>query len=494
VHKLSAITVLDLQGPAARDTRRTRKFARELKKRNGNWHSVGPTVDELREAVLYNAHGTHVLLLGAHDLPSDELVERLSLLATTHPTHDIIYGNAERVAVGASDPAVQVVRPRWSPTRLLHENYIGDTLLVRTSFLLSVTRAELFHERWDTWDFLLASIRAGARVGHDPAVWTTEVTRKRSSDLQSDSRRQTATTTRAALVQNHLERMGSPRIARDSATTGRVEIIPSQATKLPNHSFLTLTAGAADSALYGGKPFIVKHLETVQEFSTDSMDQHVVVVGPECDPAIKDSMLAARSPATTVVDVDGDFSFASRCNAASQHTTSEFLIFTNDDFIPSREDWVAHLLAPFEDKEVGITGATLLYEDGSIQHAGHKVVGGNFFHSHHAMNPEMAGWSDLVGTNREVDAVTGACFAVRRSVFDRVGGFFEGLPFNYNDVDLCLKVRRVGYTVVHVGTPLGTHHESKTRPPTVLPEEVELFFRRWPERAETSEYPFLTEH
>jgi len=491
VLKLSAMTVLDPPGPAARDTRRTRKFARELKKMSGSWHSVVPNVDELREAVLQNAHGTHVLLLGAHDLPSDELVERLSLLATTHPTHDIIYGNAERVVVGAPDHVVQVVRPRWSPTRLLHENFIGDTVLVRTSFLLSVTRAELFHERWNTWDFLLASIRAGARVGHDPAVWTTEVQQKSSSGRPPKLLGQA---TRAALVQNHLERMGSPRIARDSATTGRVEIIPSQATKLPNHSFLTLTAGAADSALYGGKPFIVKHLETVQEFSTDSMDQHVVVVGPECDPAIKDSMLAARSPTTTVVDVDGDFNFASRCNAASQHTTSEFLIFTNDDFIPSREDWVAHLLAPFEDKEVGITGATLLYEDGSIQHAGHKVVGGNFFHSHHAMNPEMAGWSDLVETNREVDAVTGACFAVRRSVFDRVGGFFEGLPFNYNDVDLCLKVRRVGYTVVHVGTPLGTHHESKTRPPTVLPEEVELFFRRWPERAETSEYPFLTEH
>jgi len=437
VHKLSVMTVLDPQGPAERDKRRGRKFGRELKKRNGSWHSVGPTVDELREAVLHNAHGTHVLLLGEHSRPSDELVEQLSLLATAHPTHDIIYGNAERVVVGDSDHVVQVLRPRWSPTRLLHENYIGDTLLVRTSFLLSVTRSELFHDRWDTWDFLLASIRAGARVFHDAAIWTTEVTRKLSSDLQSDSRGQTATTTRAALVQNHLERMGSPRIARDSATTGRVEIIPSQATKLPNHSFLTLTAGAADSALYGGKPFIVKHLETVQEFSTDSMDQHVVVVGPECDLAIKDSMLAARSPATTVVEVDGDFNFASRSNAARQHTSSEFLIFTNDDFIPSREDWVVHLLAPFEDKAVGITGATLLYEDGSIQHAGNEVEGGNFFHSHHAMNPEIAGWSDLVETNREVDAVTGACFAVRSSVFDRVGGFFEGLPFNYNDVDLC---------------------------------------------------------
>lgn len=490
-HKFGALTVLDPQGPAARDTRRTRKFARELKKRNGNWQSIGPTVDELREAVLHNAHGTHVLLLGAHDLPSDELVERLTLLAVTHPTFDIIYGDAKRVVGDNSSQVLHVAKPRWSPTRLLHENYIGDTLMVRTTFLLSITRGELCHERWDTWDFLLASIRAGARVGHDPAVWTTEIQQEASSGRPPEVLGQA---TRAAIVQNHLERIGSPRIARDSATTDRVEIIPSQATKLPNHSFLTLTAGAADSALYGGKPFIVKHLETVQKFSTDSMDQHVVVVGPECDPAVKDSMLAARSPATTVVEVDRDFNFASRSNVASQHTTSEILIFTNDDFIPSRQDWVAHLLAPFEDKEVGITGATLLYEDGSIQHAGHKVVGGNFFHSHRAINPEMAGWHDLVETNREVDAVTGACFAVRRSVFNRVGGFFEGLPFNYNDVDFCLKVRRVGYTVVQVGTPLGTHHESKTRPPTVLPEEFELFSRRWPERAEISEYPFLTEH
>jgi GT2 family glycosyltransferase len=92
--------------------------------------------------------------------------------------------------------------------------------------------------------------------------------------------------------------------------------------------------------------------------------------------------------------------------------------------------------------------------------------------------------------NREVDAVTAACLAIRARVFDDVGGLFEGFPLNYNDIDLCLKVRSLGLSVVHVGEPLGHHFESRTREPVILPEEVSLFHSRWPTRPLESDYSF----
>jgi GT2 family glycosyltransferase len=92
--------------------------------------------------------------------------------------------------------------------------------------------------------------------------------------------------------------------------------------------------------------------------------------------------------------------------------------------------------------------------------------------------------------NREVDAVTGACLAIRASVFDEVGGFFEAFPLNYNDIDLCLKARMLGHSIVHVGEPLGHHYESLTRKAIILPEEATLFYSRWPARPAQSEFPF----
>lgn len=489
-HNPRSITVVDFLGPGERDKRLIRRFANELKKRDGNWHKSSRDLIELHEIIRRHSWGTHILLLGANDLPSDELAERLELIAVTHPTADIIYGDTA-VALGEKTKnATPVFKPRWSPARLLHENFVGDAILVRTAFFLSIAREELYFDEWESWDFLLASLRANARVHHDPAVWTID-TRGTPSRVESGQlTRRGKAASRAKFVNDHLKRAGSSRIVRELESSKFLEIVPLRTDQLPSHSFVTLTAGASDAALNGGEPFIMTHLEAVRSHASVSMDSHVVIIGPECNPAVRQSLSEIRGYSVALVEVEGEFNFAARSNVGRQYARSEILVFTNDDFVPTRSDWLSQLLAPFEDEKVGITGATLLYDDGSVQHAGHEVIGGNFFHTHHALTPDDEGWERLVSTNREVDAVTGACLAIRRSVFDRVGGFFEGLPFNYNDVDLCMKVRSLGYHVVNVGVPVGVHYESKTRPATVLPEEMDLFFRRWPERSETSEYPF----
>lgn len=490
LHNPSSITVLDFLGPLERDPRMIRRFANELKKRDGNWHKASRNPAELHETIRRHSWGTHILLLGANDLPSDELVERLELIAVTHPTADIIYGDSAIALGQKTKNATPVLKPRWSPARLLHENFVGDTMLVRTAFFLSVVREELYFDEWDSWDFLLASIRANARVHHEQAVWTVEIpgTQSRVDSVRPPRRGKSFSP--ANLVNDHLERIGSSRKVRELESTNLLEILPLNTDQLPSHSFVTLTAGASDAALYGGVPLILAHLDAVRSHAPTSIDSHVIIIGPECSPSVRQSLREIRGYPVTLVEVEGEFNFATRSNVGREYASSEILVFTNDDFVPMRSDWVSQLLAPFEDEKVGITGATLLYEDGSVQHAGHEVIDGNFFHSHHALTPDDEGWASLISTNREVDAVTGACLAIRRSVFDRVGGFFEGLPFNYNDVDLCLKARSVGYHVVNVGVPVGVHHESKTRPATVIPEEMDLLFRRWPERSESSEYPF----
>lgn len=57
----------------------------------------------------------------------------------------------------------------------------------------------------------------------------------------------------------------------------------------------------------------------------------------------------------------------------------------------------------------------------------------------------------------EIDWVSGSCFWIKRRVFERVGGFDEGYFLYYEDIDLCLAVRKAGLKVYHCPRPQVVH-------------------------------------
>jgi GT2 family glycosyltransferase len=97
--------------------------------------------------------------------------------------------------------------------------------------------------------------------------------------------------------------------------------------------------------------------------------------------------------------------------------------------------------------------------------------------------------------------VTGACLMVARDRFERVGGLDETFAVAFNDIDLCLKLRRAGFRNVVVPRARLFHYESKTRGGDDTREKQERAFaeseelrRRWPEWAALDPYynPNLT--
>ena len=90
---------------------------------------------------------------------------------------------------------------------------------------------------------------------------------------------------------------------------------------------------------------------------------------------------------------------------------------------------------------------------------------------------------------RNYSAVTGACLLTRREVFEEIGGFDEErLPVAFNDVDLCLKMRRAGYLIVYTPFAKLYHHESASRRRSVEALETEVMRERWPEYLERDPY------
>ena len=125
-----------------------------------------------------------------------------------------------------------------------------------------------------------------------------------------------------------------------------------------------------------------------------------------------------------------------------------------------------------------MTGAKLYFSNDTVQHAGHVYAGGHYLHppSPSRRPPRRVRRAAI---NREVSGVTAACAGMRRETFDEVGGFSEALPVNFNDVDLCYKVRRSGQRIVVVRHCELFHFESRTRERIVDDWERIAVQRRW---------------
>lgn len=189
------------------------------------------------------------------------------------------------------------------------------------------------------------------------------------------------------------------------------------------------------------------------------------------------------------VEFHGAFNFSRKCNAGALAATGELVCFLNDDIEIISRDWLTQLVALLEEPDVGAAGLRLDFADGTLQHAGHLYDGGNAGHLMFGEAAESLSWAGAAHLAGERSGVTAACLLMRMTDFDEIGGFSEQFPLNYNDVDLCLKIRALGRRIIYTPHARMYHFESQTRVPVVTNQELIRIRRRWLPWLETD--PFL---
>ena len=138
----------------------------------------------------------------------------------------------------------------------------------------------------------------------------------------------------------------------------------------------------------------------------------------------------------------------------------------NNDVFVEQPDWLRTLVdEALADKTVGVVGAKLVYPDRTMQHGG-VILGVNGIADHanrgRAINDPFYMGRGLCA--QELSAATAALMLCRADAFQSVGGFDEAdLSVAYNDVDLCLKLRRAGFKMIYCPDVVAEHHESASR-------------------------------
>ncbi|NKC29341.1 glycosyltransferase family 2 protein [Falsiroseomonas selenitidurans] len=156
--------------------------------------------------------------------------------------------------------------------------------------------------------------------------------------------------------------------------------------------------------------------------------------------------------AVTLVLHGRNAGYATACNSGAAQATAPFLLMLNSDVVPDRPGWLAPMLARLDaDRRIGCVGPKLMFDDGSLQHAGlyfARGPGDDWYNSHYFKGfprhyPEAC-------RAREVPGVTGAAMLMRRAAWDEVGGFSaDYIVGDYEDSDLCLRLRQAGFTLFY---------------------------------------------
>lgn len=161
---------------------------------------------------------------------------------------------------------------------------------------------------------------------------------------------------------------------------------------------------------------------------------------------------------------DEGFNFSRLCNLGAQDEGSEALVFLNDDTELLDPDSLQKLAETALQPGVGAVGARLLYGDRkTVQHAGVALIRNGPSHILRGRRDTSLRYHQWLRKTHQVSAVTAACLAISRKNFEAVGGFDENLPVAYNDVDLCLRLTKMGLQTVVRNDVRLIHHESMSR-------------------------------
>ena len=158
----------------------------------------------------------------------------------------------------------------------------------------------------------------------------------------------------------------------------------------------------------------------------------------------------------------GEFNFSAINNFAVSHANGEYIVLLNNDTEVISPNWIEEMLMFAQRKDVGAVGAKLYFPNGKIQHGG-DIYANEPNHTFFKFPVDSNGYENRLTVVQNYSMVTAACMMISRKVYDSMSGLNENFAVGYNDVDMCLRIRKAGYQIVWTPYAELYHKESESR-------------------------------
>lgn len=454
----------------------------KVKHRESNGHISIATNDAVAIA-----EGEYLVFLDHDDLLRQHSLLRFAQEIVRNPQFGIIYSDEDKVD-GKGQRYDHHFKPDWNPDLFLSQNYLCHLVCCKKAIFDQVGGMRPGVEGCQDWDLLLrmTEVLKFQNIGHISEIlyhWRSGV----DSTALSLKEKPYVLSTVVKVLNDALHRRGVNALAElGNRKNGYMRIKYSLPEKLPLVSIIIPTKDRFD--------LLSRCVETLLDLTDYNNFEILILDHNSNEQKLLDYFTKINKVAQIrILKMAGEFNFSRINNLGVKQAKGEILLFLNNDIEITNSSWLSEMVSQVLRTEIGCVGAKLLYPNDTVQHGGVIIgLGGVAGHSHKHFHKNHPGYKHRLQLVQNFSAVTAACLAVRKKIFDEVGGFNENdLKVAFNDVDLCLKVVEKGYRNLWTPHAVLIHHESASRGKDTVPEKIERFKKeisymkkRWKHRLE----------
>lgn len=409
-------------------------------------------------AALSIATGDYIALLDHDDiLAPDALYEVVKWMNEHYKDEtDVIYTDEDKVSFDLKDYFEPHFKSDYNLDLIRSNNYICHLFVARKSIVDQVGGFRKEYDGSQDYDFILRCIEQSKHVEHVPKVLYHWRCHPGSTAANQESKMYCYEAGKRA-IEDHLKRMGE-----DDCQVVMTEHLGFYHVIYPirEQKKVSIIIPNKDQ-----KEILERCIESVIQ-KTDYKNYEIIIVenNSTTNEIFEYYKTIEQRENIRVVIWKDKFNYSAINNFGVKYANGEYLLFLNNDIEVIRENWLSEMLANVQRKEVGIVGAKLLYPDNMVQHAGVIIgMGGIAGHPLSRHPADDCGYFARGIIQQNLNAVTAACMLTKKEVYEKVKGFEEKLAVAFNDIDLCLKVRKAGYLIVYDPEALLYHHESISR-------------------------------
>ncbi|MFR3768245.1 MAG: glycosyltransferase [Blautia sp.] len=418
-------------------------------------------------AALEMAEGEFVGLLDHDDLLAPNALYEVVRALEADRELDAVYTDEDKVTTELDEHFQPHLKPDFNLDLLRSNNYICHFFVVRRSV---VKKAGGFRQEFDgaqDHDFIFRCVEIARKVGHIPEIlyhWRTH----KASTADNPASKMYAFDAGKRAIEAHLERTGTEGVVTHTPDLGFFRVkYPVQGNPL-----VSIIIPNKDE-----KETLKDCIESIRK-KTEYENYEIIIVenNSTTEEIFQYYKELSQDPRIRLLRWKKEFNYSAINNYGVSHARGEYLLFLNNDVKIITPGWIKEMLGVCQRPEVGAVGVKLIYPDNTIQHAGCVIgIGGIAGHMFVDMPANRTGYLHKASILQDMSAVTAACMMMKRTAFEEAGGFTEKLSVAFNDVDLCLKVRKNKKLIVYDPYVELYHMESKTRGAEDSTEKVRRF-------------------
>lgn len=418
-------------------------------------------------AALEMAEGEFVGLLDHDDLLAPNALYEVVKALEADRELDAVYTDEDKVTTELDEHFQPHLKPDFNLDLLRSNNYICHFFVVRRSV---VKKAGGFRQEFDgaqDHDFIFRCVETARRVGHIPEIlyhWRTH----KASTADNPASKMYAFDAGKRAIEAHLQRTDTEGVVTHTPDLGFFRVkYPVQGNPL-----VSIIIPNKDE-----KETLKDCIESIRK-KTEYENYEIIIVenNSTTEEIFQYYKELSQDPRIRLLRWKKEFNYSAINNYGVSHARGEYLIFLNNDVKIITPGWIKEMLGVCQRPEVGAVGVKLIYPDNTIQHAGCVIgIGGIAGHMFVDMPANRTGYLHKASILQDMSAVTAACMMMKRTAFEEAGGFTEKLAVAFNDVDLCLKVRKNEKLIVYDPYVQLYHMESKTRGTEDSTEKVRRF-------------------